>query len=921
MAKRVSFPIWLTDFDIDRPATPLEAPSGYAEIEALARIHGVPVAWADGIALTADLSAEGLRDRLTLAAAEPARQHLLVDLLATPSPAAGWTVHDLLSAAHPDTVVWTPLVTIAVCTRDRSTDLARCLDALAAVEYPRVELLVVDNAPRDGSTEQLVRDRYPCARYVREPRPGLDWARNRAIAEATGEIICFTDDDALVDPRWVRALVATFTESPEAMAVTGPVVPSELETAAQTMFEAYGGFGRGSTRSWAAIDRLAGEPGWREANSGKFGTGANMAFRRELFTLIGGFDPALDVGTPTGGGGDLDMFFRVVREGHVLVYEPTAIVHHRHRREYAELRRQLFSWGSGFVAHVTGNVVRYPEDSAGFARLMLWWLRRWIVGRWRNGRRQPPGYPLELIAFELLGGFTGPFRYLEARRRAARIARTFGPLPSPQRPNARSVGPEPTMRPQAVAGGVDAPPPDAVAVRTIDLTSGVGAIDDVASYAATRVFVLRHGRPLGSVEIRNGHRPIGALRVRTAIGQVLGPHALLAATDRDADATSAPAHLRPLVQALLRDAPAPCPVDRPPLASHVTASVVIATLDRPAELRRCLTAVLAQATSREVEIVVVDNNPASGLTPPVVSTFEGVRLVQEPRRGLAYARNAGFLASRGDIVVATDDDVVVPGQWLERLVAPFTCESVMATTGHVLPLRLDTWAQRLFELYGGLGRGFASRLFDRAWFQSFDDRAVPTWEIGATANAAFRASIFNHPEIGLMDESLGPGMPSGVGEDTYLFYKILKAGYSIAYEPAAYVWHQHRTDLPALRRQLYAYSKGHVAYHLTTLLRDGDRRALRELAINLPRGQAWRVRRWLRGRWLHGRRDYPLTLILLEAAGNLMGPLGLWRSRRRVEREGHSRARSVVDAEPAAAFAGVAHQRVQSPIRLVNSAP
>ena len=87
-----------------------------------------------------------------------------------------------------------------------------------------------------------------------------------------------------------------------------------------------------------------------------------------------------------------------------------------------------------------------------------------------------------------------------------------------------------------------------------------------------------------------------------------------------------------------------------------------------------------------------------------------------------------------------------------------------------------------------------------------------------TANAAFRTSMFHDPQIGLMDEALGPGMPSGVGEDTYLFYKVLKAGYTIVYEPAAWVRHKHRRDLPGLRRQLFGYSKGHVAYHLTTLL-------------------------------------------------------------------------------------------------------
>lgn len=309
-------------------------------------------------------------------------------------------------------------------------------------------------------------------------------------------------------------------------------------------------------------------------------------------------------------------------------------------------------------------------------------------------------------------------------------------------------------------------------------------------------------------------------------------------------------------------------------------SVVVATLDRPDDLRECLSALIGQNPGCPVEIIVVDNNPQSGLTRPVVAGFPVVRLVTESRRGLAYARNRGILAATGGIIVTTDDDVIMPSGWLEKLLVPFVDPDVTIVTGNILPWRLETRSQRLFESYGGLGRGDLRRAFDRAWFNGFIS-AVPTWSVGATANAAFRASIFSDPNVGLMDEALGPGMPSGVGEDTYLFYKALKAGYTIVYEPEAWVWHKHRREMPALRRQLFDYSKGHVAYHLTTLLSDHDRRAVIYLALILP---AVHVRRVLRS--MFGWSDYPLGLILLEIAGNLAGPWALWRSRRRVAREG-----------------------------------
>jgi hypothetical protein len=85
----------------------------------------------------------------------------------------------------------------------------------------------------------------------------------------------------------------------------------------------------------------------------------------------------------------------------------------------------------------------------------------------------------------------------------------------------------------------------------------------------------------------------------------------------------------------------------------------------------------------------------------------------------------------------------------------------------------------------------------------------------------------------------------------------------------------------SLRKQIYAYSKGHVAYHVTTLLRDGDWRALIRLGYSLPKVFATRAYVRLRG-WS----DYPLRLILVEIAGTLAGPFALWRARRKVRRLG-----------------------------------
>lgn len=398
-----------------------------------------------------------------------------------------------------------------------------------------------------------------------------------------------------------------------------------------------------------------------------------------------------------------------------------------------------------------------------------------------------------------------------------------------------------------------------IAVRTVDLDRPFGPLADVEGFPKTRIFVFQAGTLIGSVDIANAGAPISATRLRDAISHGLAYQLVHHAVER---------------QLVAGDA-------APPLDPSVSVSIVIPTCGRPDDLRRCLDAVAAQRTGRAVEVIVVDNRPAAGSpTRAIASAIPDVLLLDEARPGLSYARNAGFAAATGAIAIAIDDDVVVPAGWLERLLVPFARPEVMAVTGHVLPIELQTQSQCQFEAYGGLGKGFSRLEVDGAWFRA-QRGAVPTWKLGATANAAFRTAIFRDPEIGMLEESLGAGMPTGCSEDTYLFYRILKAGHVIAYEPAAFVWHRHRKNDESLRDQIYSYSKGHVAYHLTTLLRDGDWRALVRLVYSLPKTLLGRAIERLRHR-----SDYPLSLILTEIAGTLAGPWALWRARRRVRRMG-----------------------------------
>ena len=182
---------------------------------------------------------------------------------------------------------------MVVCTRDRTDQLRGCLGALRVQKGIDFETLVVDNAPADSATRELIFERYWKCRYVVEPAPGVAFARNRGIALARGEIIAFLDDDCRPGAGWLRAIAKSFTEHPHLGCCTGPVLPLELKTPAQALLEARGGFNKGFHRRLFGRESGAVYGKSYPLQTWRCGTGGNMAFRRCVLDRIGLFDEHL----------------------------------------------------------------------------------------------------------------------------------------------------------------------------------------------------------------------------------------------------------------------------------------------------------------------------------------------------------------------------------------------------------------------------------------------------------------------------------------------------------------------------------------------------------------------------------------------------------------------------------------------------
>lgn len=319
-------------------------------------------------------------------------------------------LEEINGRSHADLAGTPERVTIAVCTRDRPSLLRRCLDSLAALPDDGQEVLVVDNAPGTEETRELLAEEYPWVRYVCEMRRGLNAARNRALADARHPIVAFVDDDAAVERNWLRAISADFS-NPLTMGVTGLVLPAELETDAQEVFETHFGFSRRGFRR-RSFSLTTHNP----LLAGVVGAGANMALRRDVAKYVGQFDEALDAGTLSQSGGDHEMFARILLAGFRITYDPRAVVWHIHRSEWAELERTVKGYGTGAYAWFTRMLL--VEREPGTFRLALGWFRHEqlpnLIGALRGRAASPP---LSLVLEEFKGCLLGPVMYLRSRHR------------------------------------------------------------------------------------------------------------------------------------------------------------------------------------------------------------------------------------------------------------------------------------------------------------------------------------------------------------------------------------------------------------------------------------------------------------------------------------------------------------------------
>jgi len=414
-------PIEISDTIPSVPVFEESNPRSYRNIQALIRLHNQPLGIIELDVSSSRITDSELSKQIRFSFGNQIREHLLQDGISESEFFEGQDPQNLSTQHcqlnHSLKPNEEPYITILVATRDRPDSLAKSLRTILELKYSNFDVVVIDNAPSSNAARDFIHKTYhqhSKIRYVREDSPGLAIAHNRAFAEITAPFVAFTDDDVLVDPYWLQAIIHNFLLDDEVGCVTGLIMPIELETISQLWVEQFGGFGKGFTKNTFDLNKHRPQDLLFPYTAGKFGSGANMAFRTSALRTIGGFDPALGAGTLSRGGDDLAAFFEIINHGFKIIYEPAALVFHHHRRDYPSLHKQAYGYGVGLGAFLMKTLVEKPTRIVELALKSPFGLSHFLKRQPSQKRDRENDYPRELRFLQLRGLVYGPVAYLRS---------------------------------------------------------------------------------------------------------------------------------------------------------------------------------------------------------------------------------------------------------------------------------------------------------------------------------------------------------------------------------------------------------------------------------------------------------------------------------------------------------------------------
>ncbi len=220
-----------------------------------------------------------------------------------------------------------PLVSVIIPHWNGIEVLSECLESLKQATYPRLEIIVVDNASGDGSQSWLRENHHDITLVENNRNYGYAGGCNRGVAKAKGEYVLFLNNDTVQEPGWIEPLVERVRSAPEIAAVQ----PKILNFYRRNRFDYAGGcgghmdilcfpFARG--RIFLEQEEDVGQ--YDDSESIFWASGTACLMRKDLFLKAGGFDETFFAHME-----EIDLCWRLQLMGYEIRVEPRSVVYHK----------------------------------------------------------------------------------------------------------------------------------------------------------------------------------------------------------------------------------------------------------------------------------------------------------------------------------------------------------------------------------------------------------------------------------------------------------------------------------------------------------------------------------------------------------------------------------------------------------------
>lgn len=223
----------------------------------------------------------------------------------------------------------TPTIAVIVAARDAQATMRKCLDSLLTLDYPGYEVIVVDDGSKDD-TPRILEEYREKIKVITLKGNGPSAARNIASRQTQAEYVAFTDSDCVADRLWLKELIKGFQDSAVAGVGGSQRIPEDETRFGRDVF----GFMK---KSRFFIDYMG--KNRDSLMSVRHNPSYNVMYRRDVFVKAGGFLEGLWPGE------DVELDYRLTKQGHILKWNPKAFVFHYKPQTLSAFMKMMYRYG------------------------------------------------------------------------------------------------------------------------------------------------------------------------------------------------------------------------------------------------------------------------------------------------------------------------------------------------------------------------------------------------------------------------------------------------------------------------------------------------------------------------------------------------------------------------------------------------